>query len=152
MAKIIKERERQKYIENLRKAQDFYKRLLLKRIGLEGFKRLLQRKACNLRKCEELRQSLYKKTYFQAWFSLYRINKARRNKKADAFYEKYLKRKYLQLWLEYIYEERNKFNVAVDYSELKIIENMFQKWKAYAERMQLIGETKMRQAISHHEW
>ncbi|KNC33839.1 hypothetical protein FF38_08988 [Lucilia cuprina] len=152
MAKIIKERERQKYLENQRKAQEFYKRNLLKRIGMESFKRLLQRKRDNLKKCEELRRSLYKKTYFQAWFSLYRILKARRNQKADELYEKILKRQYLQIWLQYVYEERSKFNVAVDYHEFKLSESMFRQWWTYTKRMQMVEETKMKQAVSHHEW
>lgn len=152
MAKIIKERERQKYLENQQKAQDFYKRYLLKCIGMKGFKRLLQRKRDNLKKCEDLRKSLYKKTYFQAWFSLYRILKARRYKKADEFYENILKRKYIKIWLQYVYEERSKFNVAVDYNEFKLSEIMFRQWWAYTKRMQMIEDTKIKQAISHHEW
>lgn len=152
MAKIIKERERQKYLENQRKAQEFYKRNLLKRVGMESFKRLLQRKRDNIKKCEELRRSLYKKTYFQAWFSLYRIIKARRNQKADELYEKILKRQSLQVWQEYVYEERSKLNVAIDYHEFKLSEIMFRQWWSYTKRMQMIQETKMKQAKSHHEW
>ncbi|XP_061391261.1 calponin homology domain-containing protein DDB_G0272472 [Musca vetustissima] len=152
MAKIIKERERQRYIENQRKAQEFYRRLLLKRIGMEGFKRLLQRKRDNLRRCEELRQSLYKRSYFQAWFSIYRISKARRCQKADDFYEHLLKRKYLHLWQFYAEQERSKYHVAVDYHELKLTESMFGKWFAYSKRMKMIEETKMKQATMHHEW
>lgn len=152
MSKIIKERERQKNMENQSKAHEFYKRNLLKRIGMEGFKRLLQRKRDNIKKCEELRCSLYKKTYFQAWFSLYRILKARRNQKANDLYEKILIRKYLQIWLQYVHEERSKFNVAVDYNEFKITEIMFRQWWAYTKGMQMVEASKMKQAISHHEW
>ncbi|XP_019894897.1 uncharacterized protein LOC101898802 isoform X2 [Musca domestica] len=152
MAKIIKERERQRYIENQKKAHDFYRRLLLKRIGMEGFKRLIQRKRDNIRKCEDLRHSLYKRTYFQAWFSIYRILKARRCQKADDFYEQLLKRKYLHFWQFYAEQERSKYHVAVDYHELKLTESMFGKWFAYTKRMKMIEETKMRQATMHHEW
>ncbi|XP_073817031.1 uncharacterized protein [Musca autumnalis] len=152
MAKIIKERERQRYLENQRKAQDFYRRLLLKRIGMEGFKRLIQRKRDNLRKCEELRQALYKKTYFQAWFSIYRISKTRRCQKADDFYELILKRKYLHFWQFYAEQERSKYHVAVDYHELKLTESTFGKWLGYTKRMKMIEETKMKQATMHHEW
>lgn len=152
MAKIIKERERQRYIENQRKAQDFYRRLLLKRIGMEGFRRLLQRKKDNLRKCEELRRSLYKRTYFQAWFSIYRILKARRVQKADELYDRILKRKYIHLWQYYSEQERSKYNVAVDYHELKLSETTFSKWLGYSKRMKMIEETKMKQATLHHEW
>lgn len=152
MAKIIKERERQRHLENQRKAREFYKHLLLKRIGMEGFKRLLKRKHDNIKKCEELRRSLYKKTFFQAWFSLHRILKARRNQKADELYEKILKRNYMKLWQHYVYEERSKYNVAVDYNEFKITENLFHQWWLYTQRMQMIEEAKMRQAKSHHEW
>ena len=151
MAKIIKERERQRYLEYQRKAKDFYKHLLLER-GMEGFKRLLQRKRDNIKKCEELRCTLYKKIYFQAWFSLHRIHKARRNQKADELYEKILQRKYLKLWQYYVYEERSKYNVAVDYNEFKLTEHLFHQWWLYTQRMQMIEETKMRQAQSHHNW
>lgn len=152
MAKIIRERERQKYLENQRKAQEFYKRNLLKRIGMESFKRLLQRKRDNIKKCEQLRCSLYKKTYFQAWFSLYRILKARRNQKADELYAKILKRQTLQVWQLYVYEERSKLNVAIDYHEFKLTEFMFHQWWSYSKHQQMIQETKMKQAKSHHEW
>ena len=151
MAKIIKERERQRYLESQRKAKDFYKHLLLER-GMEGFKRLLQRKRDNITKCEELRCSLYKKTYFQAWFSLHRILKARRNQKADELYEKILQRKCLKLWQYYVYEERSKYNVAVDYNEFKLTEHLFHQWWLYTQRMQMIEATKMRQAQLHHDW
>jgi len=54
MAKVLKERERQRFIENQRKAVEF-SRKLLKRTGMEGFKRLLERKRENLVKSEEFR-------------------------------------------------------------------------------------------------
>ncbi|XP_059218900.1 calponin homology domain-containing protein DDB_G0272472 [Stomoxys calcitrans] len=152
MAKIIRERERQRYIENLRKAQDFYRRLLLKRIGMEGFKRLLHRKKENLRRCEQLRRMLYKRTYFQAWFSIYRISKARRSQKADELYERILKRRYIHLWFFFTGQERSKYNVAVDFFELKLTETTFRKWLGYTRRMRAIEETKMKQAVLHHEW
>lgn len=51
---MLKERERQRFIENQRKAVEF-SRKLLKRTGMEGFKRLLERKRENLVKSEEFR-------------------------------------------------------------------------------------------------
>ncbi|KAL9893597.1 uncharacterized protein ACN2A1_008641 [Glossina fuscipes fuscipes] len=152
MAKILKERERQRAADNMKKAQEFCRRLLLSRIGMEGFKRLLERRREKFRKYQELRLKLNKKRYLQAWFTVYCIAKARRDKKADDFYECILKRRIMNWWCCYVEMERSKVNVAVDWYDFKLVEGVFRKWWAHAKRMRIIEESKMKQACSHHEW
>uniref|UniRef100_A0A1B0FR82 Sfi1 spindle body domain-containing protein n=2 Tax=Glossina morsitans morsitans TaxID=37546 RepID=A0A1B0FR82_GLOMM len=152
MAKILKERERQRAADNMKKAQEFCRRLLLSRIGMEGFKRLLERRREKFRKYQELRLKLSKKRYLQAWFTVYCIAKARRDKKADDFYERILKRRIINWWCCYVEMERSKVNVAVDWYDFKLVEGVFRKWWAHAKRMRIIEESKMKQASSHHDW
>uniref|UniRef100_A0A1A9UZT4 Sfi1 spindle body domain-containing protein n=1 Tax=Glossina austeni TaxID=7395 RepID=A0A1A9UZT4_GLOAU len=152
MAKILKERERQRAADNMKKAQEFFRRLLLSRIGMEGFKRLLECRREKFRKYQELRLKLSKKRYLQAWFTVYCIAKARRDKKADDFYECILKRRIINCWCCYVEMERSKVNVAVDWYDFKLVEGVFRQWWAHAKRMRIIEESKMKQASSHHEW
>uniref|UniRef100_A0A1A9ZZP6 Sfi1 spindle body domain-containing protein n=1 Tax=Glossina pallidipes TaxID=7398 RepID=A0A1A9ZZP6_GLOPL len=152
MAKILKERERQRAADNMKKAQEFCRRLLLSRIGMEGFKRLLELRREKFRKYQELRLKLSKKRYLQAWFTVYCIAKARRDKKADDFYERILKRRIVNWWCCYVEMEHSKVNVAVDWYDFKLVEGVFRKWWAHAKRMRIIEESKMKQASSHHEW
>uniref|UniRef100_A0A1A9W6L5 Sfi1 spindle body domain-containing protein n=1 Tax=Glossina brevipalpis TaxID=37001 RepID=A0A1A9W6L5_9MUSC len=152
MAKILKERERQKAADNLRKAQEFCRRLLLSRIGMEGFKRLLEHRREKFRKYQELRLKLNKKRYLQAWFAVHCIAKARRDKKADEFYESILKRRIVNCWCCYVEMERCKVNVADDWYDFKLVEGIFRKWWGHTKRMRIIEESKIKQASSHHDW
>lgn len=152
MAKVLKERERQRFIENQRKALEMARRLLLRRVGMEGFKRLLQRKRDNLVKCEEFRRRLYKRNSFNAWRSFTEFRQRERRIRADQCYHRALKRRVLHGWVLYVHEERKKMQVAIDWYALHATEHWFNRWLNYAVHCRMIEDTKMRQAISHHEW
>ncbi|KAL7741833.1 hypothetical protein ACLKA6_012056 [Drosophila palustris] len=152
MAKVLKERERQRFIENQRKALEFARRLLLRRVGMEGFKRLLQRKRDNLVKCEEFCRRLYKRNCFHAWRSFTEFRQRERRIRADQCYKRALKRRVLHGWVLYVHEERKKMQVAIDWYALHATEHWFNRWLSYSIHCHMIEDTKMRQAISHHEW
>ncbi|KAH8262898.1 hypothetical protein KR044_001764 [Drosophila immigrans] len=152
MAKVLKERERQRFIENQRKALEFSRRLLLRRVGMEAFKRLLQRKRDNLVKCEEFCRRLYKRNYFNLWRSYTEFRQRERRIRADLCYQRAVKRRALHAWLFYVHEERKKLQVAIDWHALHSTEHWFNRWLNHTTQCRLVEDTKMRQAISHHEW
>lgn len=152
MAKVLKERERQRFIENHRKAVQFHRRLLLRRVGMEAFKRLLQRKRDNLVKCEEFRRRLYKRNFFNAWRSYTEYKQAQKRSRANLCYRRITKRRALRAWIIYVQEQRKKMQVAIDWHALHTLEHYFERWLNYATNCRLVEDTKMRQAISHHEW
>ncbi|XP_049302765.1 putative autophagy-related protein 11 [Bactrocera dorsalis] len=152
MAKVLKEREHQRALEAKHKADEFYRRLLLRRIGMEGFKRLIIRKRENKRKCEHFRRQIFKRTYFVNWRDYYIKLRNEKQLMADDLYDKIIKRKTLCAWQLYVQQERSKFNVAVDWCDLKRTEITFKLWAQHSARMSAIAAAKMKQATSHHEW
>lgn len=139
-------------MENDRLAKEFCRRLLLRRVGMEGFKKLLHRKREIHFRCQLLRASLYKKTYFYAWWNLYRTIRGERMRKADELYARLLKRQCLRDWFYELKLMQNQTYVAIDWNEFKITEKVFHCWWAHTQRMQLLEEVKMKQASSHHGW
>ncbi|XP_054744985.1 uncharacterized protein LOC129249291 isoform X1 [Anastrepha obliqua] len=152
MAKVLKEREYQRAEEAKCKADEFYRRLLLRRIGMEGFKRVIRRKYENKRKCEQLRRNIFKRTYFLSWRDYYLKLRNEKLALADELYDKFLKRKILRVWQLHAEEERCKLNTALDWCDFKRTEMAFKCWAQYSMRMWAIDAAKMNQAKSHHEW
>lgn len=151
MAKVLKERERQRFLENQRKALEFSRRLFL-RLGMECFKRLIQRKRDNLVKCEEFCRRLYKRNFFVEWRKCAEFSLRQKHIRAEVCYEKAVKRRALQTWRLYAVEQRNKLLVAIDWHALHCTDRWFGRWLSYTTSCRLIEDTKMQQAISHHEW
>ncbi|KAH8241568.1 hypothetical protein KR026_012559 [Drosophila bipectinata] len=152
MAKVLKERERQRFIENQRKAVEFSRRLLLRRVGMEAFKRLLQRKRENLVKSEEFRRRMYKQNSFQSWRNYTAYKQREKMLKAERCWHTILKRRALVAWILYVQNERSKMQVAIDWHALHCMEFWFGRWLKYTTHCRMIEDTKTRQAISHHEW
>ncbi|XP_016954917.1 uncharacterized abhydrolase domain-containing protein DDB_G0269086 [Drosophila biarmipes] len=152
MAKVLKERERQRFIENQRKAVEFSRRLLLRRIGMEGFKRLLQRKRENLVKSEEFRCQLIKKNAFRSWHSYAAYRQREKIIRAERCWHNILKRRAMHAWIVYVQNEKSKMMVAIDWHALHAMEHWFGRWHKYTARCKMIEDTKTRQAISHHDW
>lgn len=152
MAKVLKERERQRFIENQRKAVEFSRRLLLRRIGMEGFKRLLQRKRENLVKSEEFRRQLYKKNAFHSWRNYTAYKQREKLMKAQRCWHRIVKRRALHAWMLYAQNERSKMQVAIDWHALHAMEYWFGRWLKYTTHSRMIEDTKTRQALSHHDW
>ncbi|ALC38607.1 CG17258 [Drosophila busckii] len=152
MARVLKERERQRFMENKRKALEFCRLLLLRRVGMEAFKRLVQRKRDNQLKCEQFRRQLYKRRSFIAWRDYAAYRQREKCIRANLCFERALKRRALHAWINYVQLERSKLLVAIDWHALRCMEHWFARWHNYSTHCRLIEDTKMRQAISHHEW
>ncbi|XP_017479855.1 PREDICTED: coiled-coil domain-containing protein 191-like [Rhagoletis zephyria] len=151
-AKILKEREYQRALEAKCKADEFYTCWLLRRIGVERFKQLIERKRDNSRKCEQFRKKVFKRTYFLNWRDHYLKLRNEKLTLAEEVYEKFSKRKTLRAWQFYVQEEHSKFNVAVDWCDLKRAEIVFKYWVQYNTCMRANEASKINQANSHHEW
>ncbi|XP_055858956.1 putative protein tag-278 [Episyrphus balteatus] len=152
MVKILKERERQRAIENNKKAQQFCRHYLLRRIGMEGFKRLLERKIINQKKSDTFRKQLLKRNTFRAWKNLYFIIVERKNYLADELHAKMVIRWAFQAWMNYLNEERSKYLIAIDWYELKLNQTIITQWLGYTKLQKMIEDVKMKQAELHHQW
>ncbi|EDW54093.1 GM18173 [Drosophila sechellia] len=150
ITKVLKERERQRFIENQRKAVEF-SRKLLKRTGMEGFKRLLERKRENLVKSEEFRCRLITKNAFSSWHSYSTYRQREKIIKAEICWHNILKRHALYAWILYVQNEKSKMLVAIDWHALRSMEHWFARWHKYSTHCRMIEDSKTRQAISHHE-
>lgn len=51
-----------------------------------------------------------------------------KEKRAEELYQKNLKKTFFRTWLEACKERQNQFQVATDWNNLKLIENIFKKW------------------------
>ncbi|XP_055919539.1 uncharacterized protein LOC129951428 [Eupeodes corollae] len=152
MAKVLKEREHQRAIENNKKAQQFCRHYLLRRIGMEGFKRLLQRKILNQKKSDTFRKQLLKKNTFKAWKNLYLTIVQRKNFMANELHDKIITRTVFHAWVRYLNEERSKFLVAVDWYELKLNQTIITQWLGFTKLQKMVEDVKMKQAELHYEW
>lgn len=152
LAKINKEKERLKFIEDNKKALDFNRRRLLRSYGFNVFKKLIEVKRKNARKCELLKRKFYKKRFFGLWRGHCQKVKQEKNEKADRLYHQILKRNSLEMWFRYINYEKNKYRVACDWYDAKLAERALVNWGEYTRIQKLIEEAKMKQAEMHHEW
>lgn len=93
LAKIQKENERLRQIENNRKATAFYRHMLLSRFGMNCFKLLIKIKKRNERKAEIFHRQMIVRNSFRGWkLHVYNVWNYRKMK-ADNHYNKQLLKK-----------------------------------------------------------
>lgn len=93
LMKIQKENERLKQIENHKKANAFYRHMLLSRLGMNGFKILIKIKKRNERKAEIFHRQVIVRSSFHLWkLHVYNVWNYRKNK-ADNHYNYQLVKK-----------------------------------------------------------
>ncbi|XP_055375830.1 uncharacterized protein LOC129608371 [Condylostylus longicornis] len=152
LARIQKERDRQRFLEISKIALDFARRKLLSRYGIEVFKQIVSKKRNNYRKAEIFRRKNLKRKVFAAWIKFFVEIWENREKKADYMYQTILRRTHFGSWQIYLQNERSKYMVAIDWYDLKITENVFKIWLGVTKLMKIVEETKTKQAESHYQW
>ncbi|XP_032154907.1 coiled-coil domain-containing protein 191 isoform X1 [Sapajus apella] len=116
--KKMKELEKQKRIKRNQEleaiAKEHYKGALLRKKGLDPWKRLRMQSKQNLQVAEEHYSLLLQRKYLLTWFQCSQENLARKTAQADQFYSQILLRRVIWSWLQYLtdlQEEVRKFYV-----------------------------------------
>lgn len=152
LEKIRKEQEREKWIENNRKATAFYRRYLLRRFGLDRLKKLVNRKRTLELQVTNLRKRIKVKNCFKAWWTYSRWVWTQKYEKAQEYYELYITRNCMRVWRSNLLIARGQMLVAIDWYEMKLNEKYFATWLAYTREAKIQEETKMRHAETHYKW
>uniref|UniRef100_A0A2K6T271 Coiled-coil domain containing 191 n=1 Tax=Saimiri boliviensis boliviensis TaxID=39432 RepID=A0A2K6T271_SAIBB len=104
--KKMKELEKQKRIKRNQQleaiAKEHYKGVLLRKKGLEPWKRLRMQSKQNLQVAEEHYSLFLQRKYLLTWFQCSQESLARKMAQADQFYSQILLRRVIWSWLEYL--------------------------------------------------
>lgn len=152
LAKILREQERQRNLENLKKARDHYARNLMKHLGFKVFELLIRLKRTNHKKSMIHRRKLCMKKCFNLWFINAKIVWDNKRAQADRLHELSLLRSCIQIWKHVHNIHKSKFLVAIDWYEVKVTEKLFKSWVQYTKISRFIGNTKLKKAEAHYNW
>ncbi|KAG8509540.1 Coiled-coil domain-containing protein 191 [Galemys pyrenaicus] len=164
--KRMKELEKQKRIKRNQQmeaiAKEHYERVLLRKNGLEPWKRLRIQSKQNMQVAKEHHSSALQRKCLLTWFLHSQESLARKTAQADHFYSQVLLRKVIRSWLQYLtdleveiqelhrhflqkkifrtwfnmvreanIDSQRKHEIAVEYSNRRILWTMFQTWKTF---------------------
>lgn len=152
MAKQLKELERQRFMENLKKARDHYAKNLMKQLGFKSFQLLIRLKRTNHKKSTIHRRRMCMKKGFQLWFINAKIVWDNKRAQADRLYELSLMRCYIKVWKHVHNIHKSKFLVAIDWYEVKVSEKLFKCWVHNAKQSKFVESTKLKTAEAHYNW
>ncbi|KAJ6649713.1 Coiled-coil domain-containing protein [Pseudolycoriella hygida] len=152
LMKIQKENERLKQIENNKKANDFYRHMLLSRLGMNCFKILIKIKKRNERKADIFHRHTTVKNCFHLWkLHVHNVWNYRKKKAQDHFNHQLVK-KCMNALKKYQLLQHSKMLVAIDWCDMKLTERMFHLWIGHTKMEKILDEIKMRQAEAHYNW
>lgn len=152
MAKQIREQERLRYLENLKRAREFYARNLMQRVGFRVFELLIRLKRTNHRKSMIHRRKMCMKKCFGLWFINAKAVWDHKRAQADRLYDLSLMRSGLRVWKHVHRIHKSKFLVAIDWYEVKIAQSLLIGWIQFTKQSQFIEASKMRAAEAHYNW
>lgn len=152
MAKIIKEQERQRFQENLKKAKDHYTRSLIRDLGFKAFQLLIRLKRTNHKKSTIFRRKMCMKKCFNLWFFNTQIVWDNKRAQADRMHEFSVMRSSVKEWKRVHNIHKSKFLVAIDWYEVKISEKLVKCWVHFMRQSKFIEANKMRKAEAHFNW
>lgn len=152
VAKILKEQERQRFLENMKRARDHYARNLLKHLGFRVFELLIRLKRTNHKKSMIYRRKLCMKKCFNLWFINAKTVWDYKRAQGDRLYEISLVRSCIKVWKHVHNIHKSKFLVAIDWYEIKISEKLFKSWIQFTKISKFIENTKMKKAEAHYNW
>lgn len=152
MAKILKEQERQRFQENLKKAKEHYARNLMKYLGFKAFQLLIRLKRTNHKKSMIYRRKMCMKKCFNLWFVNTQIVWDNKRAQADRMHEVSVMRASVKEWKRVHNIHKSKFLVAIDWYEVKVSEKLFKCWVHFTRQSVFIEGNKMRKAEAHYNW
>ncbi|XP_059610789.1 golgin subfamily A member 6-like protein 6 [Phlebotomus argentipes] len=149
--KLRREQERQVWLQNCKRANEFYCRHLL-HFGLTAFRRMLQRKRRFEAKASHFRRVLRMRICFRRWRGHTKSIWDAKHRKSEAFHGTFVLRQAVRLWKASHLMEKGKLLVAVDWYEMRLNERFFGLWVARTRQEKIVLETKMRHAEAHYNW
>lgn len=152
LAKILKEQERQRYMENLKKARDHYARNLMKHLGFKAFELLIRLKRTNHKKSMIHRRKMCMKKCFNLWHINAKIVWDNKRAQADRLHELSLMRSCIKIWKHVHDIHKSKFLVAIDWYEVQITDKLFKCWIQFTKISKFVENSKMKKAEAHYNW
>lgn len=150
--KLRREQERQTWLMNCRRANDFYRVHLLKIYGIGAFRKLLERKRRFESKAMKFRKLLRMRICFRKWRNYTKSIWEVKHRKAEEFHVVFMMRQAMRLWKGNHLMEKGKLLVATDWYEMRLNERFFSLWVARTKQEKIIMETKMKHAEAHYNW
>ncbi|XP_047581038.1 coiled-coil domain-containing protein 191 isoform X1 [Lutra lutra] len=148
----MKELEKQKRIKRNQQleavAKEHYERMLLRRKGLEPWKRLRLQNKQNIQVAEEHHSLALQRKCLLSWFQYSQEILARNTARADQFYCQILLRRVIRSWLQYLTDlEEQVQKLWVHFLQKKI----FRAWFNMVREAQIDSQSKHEIAMEHHD-
>ncbi|XP_070438764.1 coiled-coil domain-containing protein 191 isoform X4 [Equus przewalskii] len=150
--KKMKELEKQKRIKRNQQleaiAKKHYERVLLRKKGLEPWKRLRMQSKQNIQMAEEHHSLALQRKCLLTWLQCSRESLARKTAQADQFYSQTLLRRVIRSWLQYVSDlEEEVRKLCVRFLQKKI----FGAWCQLVREAGLEAESKHQVAVEHSD-
>lgn len=152
MAKQLREEERQRYLDNLKLAREFYARRLMQRVGFRVFELLIRLKRTNHKKSMIHRRKICMKKCFNIWHINAKAVWDHKRAQADRSYELSIMRGCVSTWKHVHRIHKSKFLVAIDWYEVKVAQKLLISWIQFTQQSKFIEASKMRAAEAHYNW
>lgn len=152
MEKALRDQERQRFIESMKRAKEHYAKTLMKQLGFKAFQYLIRLKRTNHKKATIHRRKMCMKKCFQLWFINAKIVWDNKRSQADRLYELSLMRSRVKVWKHIHNIHKSKFLVAIDWYEVKISEKLVKCWIKFSQHSRFVENTKMKAAEAHYNW
>jgi hypothetical protein len=150
LAKLLREQEKQKYLENMKIAKEHYEKNLLRRVGLRAFELLIRLKRTNYKKATIHSRKMCMKKCFRQWHLNSKIVWDHRRAQADKCYENSLLRNSLKIWKHIYTIHRRKLLVAIDWYEVQITDKLFKHWFEFTQTSIILMNNKLQKAQAHY--
>lgn len=148
--KKMQELEKQQRIKRNREleaaAKDHYKNVLLRKKGLEPWKKLRQQSRQNIQVAEKHNSLALQRKCLLTWFQCSQESLARKTAQADQFYSQHLLRRVIQNWLQYVTDtEKEVRELCVHFLKKKI----FRSWFILVRELKTDSQSKHVIAVEH---
>ncbi|XP_012507695.1 PREDICTED: coiled-coil domain-containing protein KIAA1407 homolog isoform X1 [Propithecus coquereli] len=148
----MKELEKQKRIKRNQQleavAKEHYKKVLLRKKGLEPWKRLRMQSKQNMQVAEEHHSLALQRKCLLTWFQYSQENLARKTAQADQFHSQTLLRRVIQSWLQHLtHLEEEVRKLCVHFLQKKI----FRAWFNMVREAKIDYQSKQKTAAEHND-
>ncbi|CAO1345607.1 unnamed protein product [Diamesa tonsa] len=148
--KIIREQERQKYMEDMVKVKAFHARKLMQRLGFKVFELLIQLKRTNHKKATIHRRRMCMKKHFLLWHLNTKAVWDFKKQQAHELYQVMLIKHHFAIWKHVRKIHQSKYLVAIDWYEVKITEKIMKHWALKTKQNKILEIAKIRGADAHY--
>lgn len=146
----MKELEKQKRIKRIQEleavAKGHYERVLLRKKGLEPWKRLRMQSKHNIEVAEKYHSLALQRKCLLNWFQYSQETLAMKTAKADQFYSQLLYRRSIRSWLQYVSDLEKEVRRLCTYLLQKKI---FKAWLTTVRELKMDSQRKLKVATEH---